>query len=117
GDYLKVDDTLRAADRVDMIGGSKGVVDLQVVPAVVGNARGVEAETGEGRRCGAANVELDDRGLDRRSVRELDNVLTALSRARPYALRPRVLADVDARRAERLREQRGAAGMVARVDL
>src|SRR5205814_1515597 len=105
------------ADRVDVIGGSKGVVDFQVVPAVVGNARGVEAETGEGRRCGAANVELDDRGLDRRSVRELHNVLTALSRARPYALRPRVLADVDARRAERLREQRGAARMVARVDL
>src|SRR5205807_3862731 len=55
--------------------------------------------------------------LDRRSVRELHNVLTALPRARPDALRPRVLADVDARRAERLREQRGAARVVARVDL
>src|SRR5439155_2588852 len=79
--------------------------------------QGIEAEFRERRRSVASDVELDDRGHDRRSVGELHDVLTTLSAARPDARGARVLAHVHSIGAKRLREQRGASGMVGRVDL
>ena len=79
-----------------MICDAKGVVDFQDVTAVVREPDRIETEGGEGGRGRASNVELDDRGLDRGPVGELDDVVAAFSGFRPDALRARVLADVDA---------------------
>src|SRR5439155_3467745 len=105
------------ADRVDVIGRAERVVDFQDVAAVVRDPRGVEAKGRERGRGGAPDVELDDRGLDRRAVRELHDVLATLSGTRPDALGTRVLAHVHSIAAKRLREQRGASRMVGRIDL
>ena len=105
------------ADREDVFRRAKPFVDLQKVPAVVRDAGRLEAETRERRRGGAANVELDHRRFDGGPVGELDDVVAALTRARPDPFGPRVLADVDARSTQCLCEQRGAPRMVGRVHL
>src|SRR5438445_2046016 len=105
------------ADGVDVLGGAKRVADREEIPAVVRDPDRIEAKTGEGGLGGASHVELDHSGLDRRSVRELDDMLAAHSRARPDALGARVLPHVDARRSERLREERRAPRVIRRVDL
>ena len=84
------------ADPVDVVRDPQAVVHLEKVPAVVAHAGVLEAQSSQPGRRSAPHVQLDDLRLDRRSARELDDMLAAFPRARAHALGSCVLAHVDA---------------------
>src|SRR4029077_18207203 len=85
--------------------------------AVVRDSYRIETKSGERRRGSPADVELDDRRLDRRPISELDDVIAAFSRARANALRASVLAHVDAGRTKSLREKGRASRVIGGAHL